>query len=77
MIRHFLKSILSFPARTGALLGLAVPAALFLGGCATTGGGGGGNYHTVAYAPANPGDVRVKVSPPHPKTSMWRKATGC
>jgi hypothetical protein len=62
MIRHFLKSIRSLPGRTWALLGLLVPGALFLGGCAGSGMGGGGSYSTTAYAPSNPSDVRVKVS---------------
>ena len=39
-------------------------AACFLGGCATTGGGSfsSGTYHTDAYAPTNPSNVRVLVS---------------
>jgi hypothetical protein len=61
-MRNLLKSIRRSSARNWALLGLIVPASLFLGGCAGMGGGSGGSYSTTAYAPSNPSDVRVKVS---------------
>jgi hypothetical protein len=61
MIRILLSSIRHSSGRSWALLGLLAPATLLLGGCAGM-GGGGGSYHTTAYAPTNPSDVRVKVS---------------
>jgi hypothetical protein len=61
MIRSLLVAVSS--CRSWFLLAALIPGSLFLGGCATMGGGGGGgNFHTVAYAPKNPNDVRVKVS---------------
>jgi hypothetical protein len=44
-----------------AKLACLAAATSLLAGCAGM-GGGGGNYHTTAYAPMNPDDVKVKVS---------------
>ncbi len=59
--RMMQKSVVPFSLISWAkLAGLAVATSL-LAGCAGM-GGGGGNYHTTAYAPTNPDDVKVKVS---------------
>lgn len=55
-----MSRLATFLAHRSTLWALGALAALALTGCATT--GGGGDYHTVAYLPANPADVKVKVS---------------
>jgi len=63
MIRNLLKAAWNTQAKSWVLFTTLASATLFLGGCAGTGGGGGGgDYHTVAYAPTNESEVRVKVS---------------
>jgi hypothetical protein len=62
MICHLLKSVRNSSCRSWALLTLALSSTFFLAGCAGMGGGGGGSFHSTAYAPTNPSDVKVKVS---------------
>ena len=62
MISNLLEAVRGSSFRSLLICAVLIPGALTLGGCAGMGGGGGGNFHTVAYAPHNPSDVKVKVS---------------
>jgi lipoprotein-anchoring transpeptidase ErfK/SrfK len=59
--RMMQKSVVSSSLISAAKLACVALAASLLAGCAGM-GGGGGNFHTIAYAPTNPDDVKVKVS---------------